>query len=103
MIITTPDILSRRNLFCCRKPPKKVAEAPSVTKRKENPSTKNILGINTFFSVLEAFFSVSSSNDNLVTSDMYPGINGKTHGEMNDTTPAKKANTQLTCTSAPLN
>jgi len=95
-IIITPEILKSSSLFFARKPPKKDAETPSVTNTTEKPRTNRTLGKRIFltFRSIESF--LHSSNDSFETIEIYPGISGSTHGDRNETTPARNAKIQLT-------
>ena len=63
------------------------AVEPNAMKTKEKPKVKKIVLI----TIKLVFFSTSLSNDVPEIYEMYPGINGKTHGDKKLINPAKKA------------
>ena len=73
--------------MCSKKLPIKVAVAPREIKTKEKPKEKN----KDFCSI--NFFDFRSSSLSVVPhiNETYPGIRGKTHGEIKLIKPAKKA------------
>ena len=76
-----------------RRPPIKDEEAPRVMKMVENPAIKAVVLKN----ILGLFFeSLISSTDKPVTKEIYTGTKGRTQGERNDMTPAKKARVNVT-------
>ena len=62
-----------------------------VMKTRENPRAKKNVEKNTFFRIALLRPCVSSSSENPVIKVKYAGINGKTHGEKNDRSPAINA------------
>ena len=73
--------------FCNKKLPIKVAVAPREINTNENPNEKN----KDFFKI--KFLDLLSSSLSVVPqiNDTYPGIKGRTHGEIKLIKPAKKA------------
>jgi len=69
-----------------------VAEAPNKTNTNENPITKKIVLMTTFHGWACALSRVLiSSIETPEMNERYPGINGKTHGDMKDKNPARMA------------
>jgi len=76
------------------------AVEPKAIKTKENPKAKKIV----LATIKFLFFSLILSKDVPEIYEMYPGINGRTHGDKKLINPAKKAidnvvviNTLLVC------
>ena len=63
------------------------AVEPKVIKTKENPKAKKIV----LATIKFLFLSPILSKDVPEIYEMYPGINGRTHGDKKLTIPAKKA------------
>ena len=63
------------------------AVAPSAIKTKEKPKVKKIV----LATIKLLFFSLILSKDVPEIYEMYPGINGRTHGDKKLINPAKKA------------
>jgi hypothetical protein len=73
--------------LCSKKLPIKVAVAPREIKTKEKPKEKN----KDFCSINFLDFRSSSLSVVPHINETYPGIRGKTHGEIKLIKPAKKA------------
>ena len=80
------------DIFAIRNFPRKVAEAPKSIKIKEKPRMKKSEFKLVFFkaSTLSSFFC-SSSKVSPEMKDRYPGIKGRTQGEMKEIKPPVKA------------
>src|SRR5690349_14091499 len=90
MMITTPEMTASLALYIASNWPTEVEIAPSETKTMLNPMMKAIELSITFLSKPE-FCSCNCSTPAPEISDTYPGTSGKTQGERNEITPAKKA------------
>ena len=72
--------------FCKRTCPKKVEAAPKIINIRENPIVNKMIGTKFIF-----FFSINSFKELPEIYEIYPGINGKTHGDKKLINPALKA------------
>ena len=86
MIIILPaKILNSKELLKI-KDPKKVAVAPKLIKTIEKPKVNKTIG-----NILIVFFSNNSFKELPEIYDIYPGINGSTHGDKKLISPAPNA------------
>src|SRR3979411_2241896 len=90
MIMTAPATQVRYFLYSRISCPTLVAAAPSITKTRVKPRI-NINECNsTVFNSLRSLVWSSSTLAPEIK-DTYPGTSGSTHGDRNDTIPARKA------------
>ena len=86
IIIIPATILNTLELFKKNFPTIDAVD-PSIINTKENPIVNKMV-----LKIIKLLFSlISLSNDVPEIYDMYPGINGKTHGDKKLIKPAKKA------------
>jgi len=86
-IIIIPEIILKILELFKKNFPRKEAVDPKAINMKEKPSVKKIV----LMSIKLFFFSSSFSRDVPEIYEMYPGINGSTHGDKKLISPAKKA------------
>tara|TARA_B100000945_G_scaffold294570_1_gene271363 strand:- start:33 stop:314 length:282 start_codon:yes stop_codon:yes gene_type:complete len=85
-MITSPATILNGNELLNKNLPKNVADAPNTIKTIENPNANKIMGDKFIF-----FFSNSSLRELPEIYEIYPGINGNTHGDRKLIKPAPKA------------
>ena len=86
MIIILPAIILNSKELLKIKEPKNVAVAPKLIKTMEKPKVNRTIG-----NKLIVFFSNNSFKELPEIYDIYPGINGSTHGDKKLTNPAPNA------------
>jgi len=86
-IIIIPEIILKMLELFKKNFPRKETVDPKAINTKENPSVKKIVLIN----IKLFLFSTSFFKDVPEMYEMYPGINGSTHGDKKLIRPAKKA------------
>src|SRR4029078_3727559 len=87
---STPATRDRVDLYCTASWPTSVESAPRVTKTMLKPRT-NAIEFSMTLRSKAVSCDFSSSMPTPEMRDTYPGTSGNTHGERNDTRPAKKA------------
>lgn len=92
-IIIIPPILRTISWYSMKTLPRSWADEPRITTKTVVKPRINIMEFNsmTFLRFLPSS-SVNSSNEIPVTNEIYDGTNGRTHGEIKERIPPKKAN-----------
>src|SRR5918999_5220795 len=95
--ISTPPTILIVFRYSRRRPPRKLADAPSETNTREKPMIKANEFNTTRQRTRERACALRiSSSETPETKERYEGISGRTQGERNEKTPAAKATKMFT-------